>query len=451
MAIDLLQANKLRLRQMIEQTVQENPLLEIDAILAEGSGTLDLSNQEPQVLDFSQPHFEWIEELNEDFHHHFDETYSAIEIKSDKVWEENRQDPLSFQPYILQGEPWLENQLLQLCDNPSLRQEALWLASYTDNQGLLEKPLTQLAEENEKDLIKLQKAKNLLQQLEPKGYGSESLQEAIQLQLEAKGLQDCLCHEIVSKYWEDLTHRQWEAIAKKTHSSAQHLEYEIEHHLKGLHTQFNLEALAPLTEDAISLDLVIEFEEGKANVKLLDTPTTWIKLQSHYLQATNDEETKNYLKQKRLECLWLLKALAEREKNLLLVSQAIATWQKDYLNSQGPLKPLVLKDIAQLCELHESTVARACQDKLAQTPIGVLPLKSLFCSKVTSETGQNISSVAICEKIQAWIKQEDPHHPLSDEEIVQKLKSHGISCARRTIAKYRLRLGIAASHLRKMP
>jgi RNA polymerase sigma-54 factor len=451
LAIDLLQANRAQLRQVIEQMAQTNPLLDVEAqISAIGTGTLDFMTREPEMLDFSKDHFEWIDEINEDFHHHFDETYSPLEIKSDKVWDDKRDDPLQHHAHEAQGQQWLKNQLVELCDQEPLRELALWLASCTDSQGLLEKPLSELSEESGHSLKLLEEAKQLLQQLEPLGFGSESLQEALKIQLEAKGHGSCLCHQMVCNHWQELTHRKWQSLAKKMHTSIETIEYEVRHHLKGLHTHFELEDFSSF-ENTVSLDMTIEFEQGKPVVKLLDIPSAWIKIQTAYLSDSHDKEVQSYLNKKKMECLWLMKALMQREKNLVLVTSSIAHWQKEYLTAQGPLKPLVLKDIAQFCQLHESTVARACQDKLAQTPIGVLSLKSLFCSKVTSGQGKAHSSEAICEKIKLWISQEDPHHPLRDEEIVARLKLEGMDCARRTVAKYRDKLGLVSSQLRKMP
>lgn len=454
MAIDILQANRARLRQLLEVASEQNPLLTIQPeVLASGSGTLSTSKIQQEDLDFSRDHFDWIDEINEDFHHHFDETYSDLDLKSDRPWQENPKEALLFQPHLPRRQETLEKQLLEFCDDPKLREEALWLANYTDEQGLLEKPLIELASEYEKDPIELKEAQSLLQKTDPIGFGSDNLQEAILVQLKEKGHTNCLCHKLVQDHWKDLIQRKWQVLSKKTQTSLSLIEHEIKHHLQDLHTQFEPQDNV-YPEDTASLDLVISFEKAEPDVKLLDNPTSWVQLEMRYLDqvwASSDKETKDYLKKKKTECLWLLKALVQREQNLIQVTKAIANWQSDYLNSKGPLKPMVLKDIATVCNLHESTVARACQDKLAQTPIGVLALKTLFCSKVIKEDGLVLSSDAICDRIKVWIKAEDPKQPLSDEEIVQKLKAEGMECARRTVAKYRARLGFAASHLRKHP
>ena len=454
LAIKLLQANRLKLRQMLEVATCENPLLELQTeTLSEGCGENQNSQNKREELNFNEDHFEWIEDIDEDFHHHFEETYSPLEIRNEHTWEENRVDILQFQPHHPHLEEFLEKQLFELCDDPSLRKEALWLASYTNEKGLLERPLKELASEHKKPIKELKKAQSLLQEIEPKGFGSETLQEALLIQLSAKNLNSCLCYQMIKDHWSDLIHRQWVLLSHKLHSTPELIEYELRHHIRALHINVNPEE-DHYSEDTASIDLIVEFERGELNVKLLDNPNSWLKLQSSYLEGTafsGDSQSQLYIKQKKAESLWLLKALAQREHHLLLVTKTIAHWQKEYLTSQGPLKPMILKDISQLCNIHESTVARACQDKLAQTPIGVISLKSLFCSRIKFNEHPEISSEAICEKIKLWIEQENPHKPLSDEELAQKLKESQLTCARRTVAKYRMRMGFSPSHLRKMP
>lgn len=454
LAIKLLEANRLKLRQMIEVAICENPLLELQMeALSDGCAENQNTSGKREELDFNEEHFEWIEDIDEDFHHHFEETYSPLEIRSEHTWEENKVDILQFQPHHPHLQEFLEKQLFELCDDPALRKEALWLASYTNEKGLLECPLKELASENKKSIKQLKKAQTLLQEIEPKGFGSETLQEALLIQLSAKNLNACLCYQIIKDHWSDLLHRQWQLLSHKLHTTPQLIEHELRHHIQSLHINVNPEEDHSI-EDTASIDLVLEFDRGIMNVKLLDNPNSWIKLQSNYLEGSafaGDKESQLYIKQKKAESLWLLKALAQREHHLLLVTKTIADWQKEYLTSQGPLKPMILKDIAQLCNIHESTVARACQDKLVQTPIGVISLKSLFCSSLKCSEKPELSSEAICEKIKLWIEQENPHQPLSDEEIAQKLKETQMPCARRTVAKYRMRMGFSPSHLRKMP
>ena len=163
-----------------------------------------------------------------------------------------------------------------------------------------------------------------------------------------------------------------------------------------------------------------------------------------------DEATKKFIKEKLQHAMNFMESIQLRKSTLHQITEEIIKAQPDFLEKGfARLKPLRLKDIARELDLHESTVSRAIQGKHLSTPQGLIPYKSFFSNKLVTETGGEESQKSIMSALKALIDQEDTKKPLSDQELVKRLKVEGIVIARRTVAKYRDLLKILPSHLRK--
>src|ERR687888_110217 len=166
--------------------------------------------------------------------------------------------------------------------------------------------------------------------------------------------------------------------------------------------------------------------------------------------ASNNDETRAYVKDKFRSALWLIKSVEQRQKTIFKVAKSIVNFQKDFLDHGiEHLRPLVLRDVATDIGMHESTVSRVVANKYMHTPRGVYELRFFFHSGITSSMGEAVSSVTIKDKIKKMIESEDPARPLSDSRIAELLGSDGLPLARRTVAKYREELRIPPSNLRK--
>jgi RNA polymerase sigma-54 factor len=160
--------------------------------------------------------------------------------------------------------------------------------------------------------------------------------------------------------------------------------------------------------------------------------------------------TKDYVQNKLRSAIWLIRSIHQRQRTLYRVSKAIIKYQRDFFErGNGFLKPMVLRDVANEIEMHESTVSRVTTNKYMHTPHGLFELKYFFNSGVVTSEGESIASESIKTKIRSLISQENPRKPLSDQDIVQLLKDGSIEIARRTVAKYRENLGILASSKRR--
>jgi RNA polymerase sigma-54 factor len=167
-------------------------------------------------------------------------------------------------------------------------------------------------------------------------------------------------------------------------------------------------------------------------------------------ESGEKKETQDYIQEKLKSALWLIKSMHQRQKTIYRVTEAIMKHQKDFLD-KGPsaLRPLILKDIAGEVGIHESTVSRVTSNKYVYTPQGIYELKYFFNSGISTSDGDGMASESVKLRIKALIEAEDPRRPLSDQDLVDKLKMEGIQMARRTVAKYRESLKILPSSRRK--
>jgi len=167
-------------------------------------------------------------------------------------------------------------------------------------------------------------------------------------------------------------------------------------------------------------------------------------------QRATSADTKEYIQEKLRSAAWLIKSIHQRQRTIYKVATSIVKFQKEFLDKGiDYLRPLVLRDVAEDIEMHESTISRVTTNKYMHTPQGILELKYFFKSSIQQKAGEKISSESIKEKIRQIIAQEDPSKPISDQEIVARLKESGVAIARRTVAKYRESLGILPSMKRK--
>jgi RNA polymerase sigma-54 factor len=166
-------------------------------------------------------------------------------------------------------------------------------------------------------------------------------------------------------------------------------------------------------------------------------------------QRVTADPSRTYIKEKMRTATWLIKSIHQRQRTIYRVCESILKYQRDWFDGTGPLKPLILKTVADDIEMHESTVSRVTTRKYMHTPLGVHELKYFFNSSINTGDGDNIASEAVKDEIKRIVQQENPKKPLSDAAIVKILSEKNIDIARRTVAKYREVLGILPSSRRK--
>jgi len=293
----------------------------------------------------------------------------------------------------------------------------------------------------------------IVQQLDPPGVGARDLRECLLLQLADQGRQDSLAAIVVRDGFEDLVARRWSELARRTGRTPQELQAAADE-LAKLDPKPGLRHSAA-RDDYITPDLVVERIGQEYRVFLNDAGTPRLRVSRTYQELARDKkrfdtESREFVASKLNAAQWMVQAIEQRRQTMLKVMTYIVDRQRDFFEKgvQG-LKPLTLREVADVIGMHESTVSRVTNEKFAQTPRGVLPLKFFFSSGLSTSDGEDVSARAIKDQLRKLVDAEDPKKPLTDQEIVARLKRDGVDIARRTVAKYRDQLNILPARMSK--
>jgi RNA polymerase sigma-54 factor len=453
-AIKLLQLSKLELQEVLNQEMLENPLLE------------ELSE----------------ENKNEQAEAETAEAKTEEEAKPEQTEEKDSFDEIDydayFQDYIEYGynprmhedhdEFPIENTLTRppdLADHltwqmsmsdaaPRIKEIATYLIGNIDEDGYLRVTEEEISSSGGYSSEEVDEAIRLLQSFDPIGVGARDLRECLLLQLRHLEIENELVELIIQDHWPMFMNRQFVQLAKALGVELKELEVVVDV-IKHLDPKpgrkYNNERAIYVEPDVyvhkVSDEYVIMLnEDGMPKLRINGSYRHML----HSMDSKKDGETVNYIKEKIRSAVWLIKSLDQRQRTIYKVAESIVKHQKEFLEKGIDfLRPLVLRDVADDIQMHESTVSRVVSNKYMHTPRGLFLMKYFFHSGIDSEYGEDISSLTVKRKIQTYIEQEDPRKPLSDSKIMKILNDEGINIARRTVAKYRDELNIPSSTDRK--
>ena len=465
-AIRLLQMSSLDLQQEIQQALESNALLEsVD-------DHEEFAFQETPVTA-SEPEAAAASEEPENNHPESSESWDEqipSELALDTSWEDVYQTSASNLPSsgdsdwdftaTTASETNLNDHLLwqlNLLDLSATEQLiAHTLVDSVNETGYLAEPLTSLLvglqqEQSQIDLALVEQVLEQLQHFEPAGVFARDLSECLLLQLKLLPTDTpwlAQAQLLCEKYLNYLGEKDLAPLLRRMRIKQDELS-QIVNLLKTLDPKPGLQFESDNTE-YITPDLILTKKKGKWDVELnpQNLPRIRINYQHSGLQDTSANQS--FINQQLQEARWFIRSLQNRGETLLKVAKMILAFQYDFFEHGAEhMKPLILADIAEAINMHESTISRATTQKYLHTPYGVFELKYFFSSHVNSQDGEDASSVAIKAKIQQLIKQEDPKKPLSDNKLAGLLEEDGINISRRTIAKYRESLDIPSSSDRK--
>ena len=351
----------------------------------------------------------------------------------------------------------LEWQLLLVAKDEREKSLGKVLIGNLDENGYLIDPLEEMAASQNVPPQEMERILHLIQTFEPVGVGARNLRECLLLQLENKtGEAARKAYQLVHDYFEDMEKRRYPVITKALECSDEQLR-EVLAFIATLEPKPGRSFQEGDTK-YITPDVYVRKIEGEYVVVLNDEPVPKLRISSYYRRLLKDpkaldgKETKKFLENKIQSALWLIKNIEQRRKTIYRVTEAIFRIQRDFLEvGISALKPLTLKQVADMIGMHESTVSRVTTHKYVQTPRGLFELKFFFTSGLESVDGMDVSSLSVKEKIKELVSQEPPQKPYSDQKIMQMLNGQGLNIARRTIAKYREELKIpSASQRRKL-
>jgi len=305
----------------------------------------------------------------------------------------------------------------------------------------------------------------LIQEFDPPGIGGRNLQECLLIQLRKKKEQTKaikLAILLLERYFNEFTKKHYEKILKKAKITEQELKEGIEEVLKLNPKPGNSLSDTSKTNHYILPDFIIYNNNGDLELQLNSKNTPELRLNRTYVDmletyANNKNKRKHkdtisFVKQKIDSAKWFIDAIKQRQNTLQITMQAIMDYQRSYFltGDETNLKPMILKNIAEIVNLDISTISRVANSKYVQTPFGTFLLKSFFSESMQNENGEEVSTREIKKILSDCIDAEDKSKPLTDEQLTSTLKEKGYGIARRTVAKYREQLSIPVARLRKV-
>jgi RNA polymerase sigma-54 factor len=302
-------------------------------------------------------------------------------------------------------------------------------------------------------MIEAEKMLATIQSLDPPGVGARNLRECLMLQLRDAGLEQSVPFRLVRDCFDELINHRWSEISKRFGISPSDVQKAADEIAK-LDPKPGL-MYSAASDNYIIPDLIVDKIDGKYHIFLNDANLPRLKLSRAYQEIARDKkkfegENKEFISNKLNSANWMIQAIEQRRQTMLKVMNYIVDRQREFFEKGVQhLKPLTLREVAEVINMHESTVSRVTNEKFVQTPRGVLPLKFFFSSGLSTTGGEDVSARGIKDQIQKLVENEDPKHPLTDQAIVNILKESGVQIARRTVAKYRDQLGVLSARMRK--
>jgi RNA polymerase sigma-54 factor len=293
----------------------------------------------------------------------------------------------------------------------------------------------------------------VIQKLEPAGVGARDLRECLLLQMQDAGDTSSLTYRLVSEAFTDLIAHRWNDLGRRFAAEPSEVQQAADA-LARYDPKPGLE-YSSQGDGYIIPDLVVDKIDGRYHVFLNDTGVPRLRISRSYQELARDRkrfttEQREFIASRMNSANWLVQAIEQRRQTMLKVMNFIVDRQRDFFEKGVEyLKPLTLREVAEVINMHESTVSRVTNEKYVQTPRGVLPLKFFFSSALSTASGEDASARSIRAKLEKLVADEDPGSPITDQQIVQMFKEQGIQIARRTVAKYRDQLGILSARMRK--
>jgi RNA polymerase sigma-54 factor len=457
-AIKLLQLSRMELMDVVREELEENPVLE------EGQEPLEEKAQAEEDLNAEIPDVQVQE--------------TAQEVEGDRNGMEDLDWKTYLESYSLGGStadsyeddedrPSYENLLTR---KPSLSDHLLWqlnlsrlesqqrviaeeIIGNVDEDGYLQVSVEELAIQAGCDTECVEKVLAEVQDFDPPGVASRNLQECLLKQVEQLGMTDDIVGVILREHLEELENRRYQVIARSLQVSLDEV-FGAAKFISGLDprpgSQYGQEDVHYIIPDIFVYKISDEYI-----VVLNDEGLPNLRINSFYRTALSgsaqlDEKAGEYIQEKLRGALWLIKSIHQRQRTIYRVTKSIVKFQRDFFDrGVAHLKPLVLRDVAEDIEMHESTVSRVTTNKYVQTPQGLFELKYFFNSGINTTEGDSVASESVKSKIKELIADENTRKPYSDQKIVEILHEQGIDIARRTVTKYREMLGVGSSTQRK--
>ena len=457
-AIKLLQLSRMELSQMISLELTENPMLEETAaetdepaVEADAVGDPPETNEveetsalDREKIELSSQWEEYISDVQRE-NRDGDEPLFNEEAPS---FEQTLTRPTSLSEHLL----W---QLGHALTDPQDLEIGRAVIGNIDDDGYLRSPPEEIAASVNADVSNVERVLRLIQSFDPIGVGARDLRECLLIQLEQLGLRNPLAETVVDQHLKDIEARRFEKIARALDVSIEDV-IALVKVIQGLEPKPGRPFFSEVTQVILPDIYVIKTDDDYV-VVLNDDGLPKLRINPYYRKLLAEktpasDPIRQYLDERFRSAVWLVRSIEQRNRTISRVAQSILNFQREFFDKGvGFLRPLVLRQVAEDINMHESTISRVTTSKYMHTPQGIFELKYFFNSSITrgDEFGGELSSVSVRELIRKMISEEDAGKPLKDQEIVARLKERHIEIARRTVAKYRTELKIPQAGRRR--
>lgn len=429
-SLEVLQMSAQELSDYLQKLSQENPVIEL----------VHPQEPVPVMARSDRDRMEWLEANDrQNGWYHRQDTDEASPLHP---FEPGEEASASLSEHILSQ--------IGPCE-AALETAVRFLAESLDANGWLEDELEVLARISGHPLPLLERALALIQQTDPAGVGARSISECLLLQLRRRPDASPLTLRIVRDHLSELAKNHFNSIARTLKVSQQEVRRSLEE-IRTLDPRPGC-AFAPVERTVYVIPDVIVVP-GSGGLELISNDTTLPRLNisgyyTRMLGESDSEEVREYLTEKVRQAKWAVGAIQQRKETLLLCVQAIVRLQQDYFYRGGAIRPMRLADVAQVAQVHESTVSRAIRGKWLQSPAGIVPISKFFSRSLPVTQAAECSVEEAKRRLKKLIMEEDPAHPYTDQKLCDLMANTGCVLARRTVAKYRSEMGYPSATGRK--
>ena len=472
----LLQIPTVGLDQRIKQEIEENPALEVDSIENDESDDQDDGLTENELDDLGKESAEEEDVVNKEDEFDMDDYLNEDDFPDYKTTINNRSPDDDYReiPFVsgVSFHELLNEQLGLRSLDEGQYQIGLYIIGNLDDSGYLERSTDSIVDDmaftqNVMTTKKeVEEVLSIIQEFDPVGVGARNLQECLLIQLKKKSKEKPsktldLAIKIISRYFNEFTKKHYQKIMKRAEIDEVTLKAAMDEILELNPKPGNSLSETTRTNHYIIPDFKITNTSGdleltlnawnSPDLRVSNTYSGMISSLGEQKKTKKQREAFSFVKQKIDSAKWFIEAIRQRQNTLFITMNAIMEYQHEYFlnGDETKLRPMILKDIAEIVNLDISTISRVANSKYVETPFGTLLLKSFFSESMQKEDGEEVSTREIKTILKDIIEVESKKKPHTDEYLKTLLNEKGYNIARRTVAKYREQLGIPVARLRK--
>jgi RNA polymerase sigma-54 factor len=451
--VTVLALNRLELREMINQEIMENPMLEVlddDGVVSENYTDETFVKEETEKV----PETAEANPFDEFDVASFFTKYLDTGAQTPAPEREDNEKP-SFEKFLCSPQNLADHLLWQLsvsiCSE-TVEKAAEVIIGNLDENGYLTATLEEIAQSGGYSMEDVEEALAVVQEFDPPGVAARDLRECLLLQLKLVDPQNTLAQQVVSEHLKMLQNNQLKEIARALNRPVEAVKRAVDA-VKRLDPKPGLR-YNKTEPRLVEPDVQFRKVDGEWQAFLNDDDLPQLRLSPVYRRLlardVADREVRNYVKERFTAAVQLMKNIEQRKHTIVKVCHVILRRQQEFLDlGVDHLKPMMIKEVAEEVGVHPSTVSRAVANKYAHTPQGVFELRYFFSESVNGPQGGDMSLLSLKRRVKKMIEEEDATHPLTDEQIAKRLDEEGIHVTRRTVAKYREDLRIPSTHQRR--